>query len=325
MNTDYKKANAVDKALFWFAHTSRASIATICALMVITIQLIALALSSNIALLITPTQVHYLSSTSAQVAAALFGLTVAGYSFFASNKLPNRLEESDDKELFGEIARGYHAELVILAVSCLFAIVFMIANIIIDSTTLTERLQDYVLNSSILWLLAFIIALFIFVIQVVDPDRLQKHSSIAKSRDFPANYEFVPTAIGGHQTDSTKEAPVKTVVDSLPVDNTGEFLGLFNMINHELRRFADGNSFLDNRSPSMGATLRVMRENSQISDSWYEVLNDLRRYRNYIVHDLNGEPPSQEACDNARNILSKMKSANNLLGNTGIRRHRPNK
>lgn len=82
----------------------------ICVLTLIVVLVATLILSANLKLIINPTQVHYLSSTSAQTVAAFYGSTVAGYSFYASNNLPNESDDAKtDSNLFSEVARGVRA------------------------------------------------------------------------------------------------------------------------------------------------------------------------------------------------------------------------
>lgn len=312
MDDHSTKANVIDKVLFWFASAPWIHVAVICIVAITVILMVGAVFSVSPRLAISTTQVHYLSSTSAQVIAALYGLTVAGYSFFASNKLPNSLDDSEEQNLFGEVARGYHKEIVLLTIACLFSIILMIANLIIDSTSIEKAIQDFVLNSSMLGLFVFMIALFFFVIQVVDPGRLQKYSAIAKTKIY--------ATIEENTLEKPEPTQVRYAVMSLdhPTSYTGDFLKVFNKIESELLRFVEADRLPKDRYPSMGFLISALREDGKISQSWVKRLRDLRQYRNYVVHDIDGTPVPLSALLDAQNTLKDLRASNSLADETRV-------
>lgn len=117
-------------------------------------------------------------TTSAEVVAGLYGLTLTGYIFF----LDRLQQKADDDELLEDIItllkKRYHNMVLILSVTCFSVIALAFSFIIYDVES--NLLPDYIYRfwgfEALLMVFVALVFNIYFVITVVDPDKIPRVS-----------------------------------------------------------------------------------------------------------------------------------------------------
>lgn len=117
-------------------------------------------------------------TTSAEVVAGLYGLTLTGYIFF----LDRLQQKADDDELLEDIItllkKRYHNMVLILSVTCFSVIALSFTYIIYDVES--NLLPDYIYRfwgfEALLMVFVALVFNIYFVITVVDPDKIPRAS-----------------------------------------------------------------------------------------------------------------------------------------------------
>lgn len=80
-------------------------------------------------------QVMYLSSTSAQVIAALYGLTVTGYIFFDGKLKSYTNEDSSLQDIIDNLRSSFRKEIITISIICFISMAFSISNILLRASS----------------------------------------------------------------------------------------------------------------------------------------------------------------------------------------------
>lgn len=130
------------------------------------------------------TQVMYLSSTSAQVIAAIYGLTLTGFIFFR-NELSR--EESEDDTLADAVENLKARYFVLLVfITALVTAALLLANLAISYEGTGEaRLNMLIINSGQAAFITSLFAIAYFIFDVISPKRIERASQILQSTVDP--------------------------------------------------------------------------------------------------------------------------------------------
>lgn len=228
---------------------------------VIEIALITLALFSILD--INENQLLYLSSTLSQVVATLFGLTITGYIF-----LEDRLKSSSEKDdtlvdAIDALKLEFRKSLLTIGVLTGISIIFCLSNMIIGNnlSTIPGLLADIVLYNSIAITIATIIFIIRFVFKVTDPQKIKKISVKEKNAIEKSN----------------------NYLNNQGTNYFSQFMQEFNKLEKFLINYAQKYS---NNSPvlSFYQALRIIQCNELLDNGTIKELQQLRKYRNYVVH-----------------------------------------
>lgn len=220
-----------------------------------------------IALLIKPiqlneTQIMYLSSTLAQVCAALFGLTITGY-IFLEDKLTKTTEQDETLfDIIDKLKNEYRKNLVFIGVITGITILLCIINILVNNA---ENYYTYLtLKCSTIFALANIASIIIFVIKVTDPKKFVKASQKA----------LIETGYGSKEN-------VNDNKNYLP-----EFMLKYNELENFLCDYSQkhGMKYRVNEHPTSYNSIKYLRSIGILDSSTFGQLDELRKYRNYLVH-----------------------------------------
>ena len=223
-------------------------------------------------------KILYFSSTGAQVIAALFGMTVAGYSFFMSRFGPAAGE--DNFETYEEIEQAYHVELSLLAVVCCVTIAVLIANTVLSGEGFPSIVFDVLLNASGLLVVVSLVLIAIFIVQVVDPRQASKYSAVARK--------------GMEELDAEEGDLIV-------------FLRDYNEAEAIISKRASDLPGKTSEPHGMMQALGWLRDAGEIPPDLYGELNILRRYRNYAVHSFGTQTVSKGLNDQMASILKWVK------------------
>ena len=126
-------------------------------------------------LVLNESQVLYLSSTSAQVVAAVYGLTLTGFIFFRSELSREGLEDETLRDALESLKARYFA--LLLFITVLVIVSLLLANL----TMVVERSEDelarrLVLSAGQSGFVTSLLAIAYFVFDVISPKRIERAS-----------------------------------------------------------------------------------------------------------------------------------------------------
>jgi hypothetical protein len=128
------------------------------------------------------TIIMYLSSTNAQVIAALFGLVVTGFIFF--NDRLGALTDMDEtmSSSVESLRKSYFTLLCKLSIACVLAIVLNIVNFLSNNEDLISSgwLNKLIIAASVFFTILSVILIVSFVWRVVNPIKYNKVRNFIK-------------------------------------------------------------------------------------------------------------------------------------------------
>ena len=228
-------------------------------IIIIVIAILAIIMSRYSQFYINEAQLMYLSSTGAQVIATLFGLIITGYIFFC-DRLSVAVEK--DETLYDVtmlLKNNYNKRIIIIGIYSFLTILFCILNIVLGTEHILMNviINNILLNGSILFIILTVFYIVIFVISVIDPNKIEKMSSKAQ----------------------------KELSEDNNSGDLSEFLKIYNDIEKSVKKLAgkDLNNQGD-RSPSIIRLLDMLKGKKIIDENLLGEINGIRRYRNFVVH-----------------------------------------
>jgi len=235
-------------------------------------------------------QILYLFSTSAQVVAAIYGLTLTGFIFFR-NELSR--EENEDETLADAVENlksRYFRLLVII--TFLVTLALLLANLAIAHEGFGElRLNTLILNAGQSAFLTSLVAVAYFVFDVVSPKRIERASRKIQNRVDPG----VGTQASGSLEEFLRNY---NEIESL-LERAGERYQAVSHVTDE-RRYR--------RRISNARLAEILLRSERISEALFLLLRDLITLRNSIIHGA--EPVvSQTIVEASASVLNQLKAA----------------
>lgn len=241
-------------------------------------------------------QLLYLFSTMAQVVGGIFGLTLTAYVFFV-----DKFKEStqDDDILYDAAAallnRYFHI-LIIIALIC-GSIIFLCVIGIIDLHN-CMAIYPFVINESVSLFMIGITAILTFGTMLLDPEKLDKE--IKRMKKSAEEY---------YQSSSSK------------LGDFSAFLKTYNLLERLIIDFAqecmkDQNPYRYNYKPRIIQSLNVLRSNEIVNGSLLDEINELRMYRNGLVHGVDFDV-TQNVCDRISDIYRVLHNVFEVFKNHG--------
>ena len=232
-----------------------------------------------------PDAVSSVMSTSSEVLAGLYGITLTGYIFFADRFKDTSEEDESLYDAVQALLIRYNHLAGFISLMCLFCIVLAEGIVLYGTNTLlSPGLYRFWVNETLLLCFCTFDLILYFIISVLDPHKIKRISSHKKS------------AISEDQTSGDPE----------------EFMAVWREIEENLfalreelisrMRFIPGAS---KSKPQLVQTLEVLRNYGRINHALWRKLDKLRQYHNLSLHDVN-MAVSQEMCDLAKDVLSEL-------------------
>jgi len=234
-------------------------------------------------------QILYLFSTSAQVLAGVYGLTLTGFIFLRNELSREELEDETLADVIDSLKHRYYSLLVFI--TALVLATFAISNLAISSESNGRNFLNAVLINSGQSLFAVsLVAIAYFIFDIASPGRIE-----AASR---ALQDIV---------DPTHTAPAKGSLE--------DFLRNYNQIETLLSDYGLSASLTSasysgklSRRPSNARLAEILARNERIPKELYMRVRDLITLRNSIIH---GADPvvSQDLVETSREVLNELGTA----------------
>ena len=247
---------------------------------------------SGYAITVNENQILYLFSTSAQVIASIYGLTLTGFIFFRNELSREESEDETLSEAVENLKARYFSLLVFITV--LVTLTLLVANLAISHESSGDaRINTLIINAGQAAFITSLLAVSYFVFDVISPKRIERASKTLQS-------EVDPT---------------------LPDQKKGsleEFLKNYNKMEMLLERAGQmyevsTSTSYPTRAPrriSNSRLAEILFRNEKIDKSLFQRLRELITLRNSIIH---GADPvvSQDLVGVSVDVLAKLHAAFN--------------
>ncbi|MBI1348117.1 hypothetical protein GC163_17725 [bacterium] len=243
-------------------------------------------------LVLNENQILYLFSTSAQVIAAVYGLTLTGFLFFRNELTREANEDETLEEPIDELEDRYFKLLVYITI--LVAITLLLANLAIShESSQRTNLSTIIINTGqSAYLVAFAsIALFIF--DVTAPHRIKGASQNLQNELDPSRD---PKARGSLEAFIQNYNQIERLLAE-----AGQLYQSFTTASSQARQ---------TKRISNMRLADILFRSERINSSLHQRLRDLITLRNAIIH---GAEPivSQEIVDDSARVLNELRGSLN--------------
>jgi len=240
-------------------------------------------------------QILYFFSTSTQVIAGLYGLTLTGF-IFLNDKLNDRVKE--DETLYDAIeimkARKY-SQIKTMGIICIASILASLTIINTFDVTYNSFYKDvfeYFLNQSMVLIFTEIVLIVLFSWYSINPRSIDKINEYLKKQN-----EYDTTLEEGNFQEFVK---YYNGIESMII---GQSIKLTNFITNEIN--IKNNKFY---RPNILDALKILISSEILDKELANRINELRKYRNSVVH---AEDPkvSMKASDDIKKIYQEVQLA----------------
>lgn len=246
--------------------------------------------SAGPAVLLNENQILYLSSTSAQVIAAVYGLTLTGFIFFRNELSRDENEDETLRDAVDSLKTRYFA--LLLFITALTLVSLLLANLTIAYENSENRaLKVFFLNAGQCAFVTSLLAVAYFVFDVVSPKRIERASKSLQTGLDPR--------IEGKRSGSLEDF----------LKNYGEIEAL---LEDAGKRFQVGspqmNERLARRRIPHVALIEILARSARLDRNLHRKLRDIIALRNAIIHGA--EPVvSEEMVTSSYEALAQLKGA----------------
>jgi len=238
-------------------------------------------------------QILYTYSTLAQVIASLFGLFLAAYAI-----LDPKLKDIGDKDqksldFVNEIRRNHFINMIVLSIACAISIILCILGLNCYNA-LTPKGLSFLLNQSIFTCTFSIMLFLLFGCVLLNPKSL---SNIGTKEKKLIEHEFLSSEIEDG-------------------DHFRPYIAYYNKLENLISSFAlelmqkdlgeSDSQAINNRSILIFQALDILLQHEIINRRYYDIIDELRRYRNAIVHSVDDQTVNPK-------LFKQLKEAYQLL------------
>ncbi len=242
-------------------------------------------------------QLLYLFSAMAQVVGTVFALTLTAYVFFVGKFK----ESTNSEEMYFDAAASilnklFHC-LIMISITCGLTILLCIVGIILLHNC--NSVYNFIINESVFLFSICIVSTLFFGVMLLDPAKIDKEIVLLKKKADEFFKEL------------NKDAP----------GDFSDFLKSYNMLEKTVLEFAeecmrDQNELNYNNKYQIIQSLKVLQQNEIINNRLFVEINELRMYRNALVHGMNFNV-SQNICNRLSEIQEALHRALNVYKTSG--------
>lgn len=232
-------------------------------------------------------QILYLFSTSAQVIAGLFGLSMTGY-IFLKDTLDRALKDDETlTDVIQSLKAKYYQTIIFMSIVAILSITLCI--ICISALKSQGDLNNWMMNVSIILVINEVALIICFACNIIEPNKIEKLSGKFKRQ---------------------LESQTKEVVQG----DFRQFMKDFNEIELFLKEYAEipnqRISSINYRGSRMsnGRIAELLYKNEIINEELFGDLMSVIKYRNYVVHSTD-VTVEKAMCDKVNQVNRLLKSA----------------
>ncbi len=244
--------------------------------------------STGPAVLLNENQILYLSSTSAQVIAAVYGLTLTGFIFFRNELSRDELEDETLRDAVDSLKTRYFA--LLLFITALTVLSLLLANLTIAYENSANRpLKAFILNAGQAAFVTSLLAVAYFVFDVISPKRIERASKSLQSGLDP---DVERKRAGSLEEFLDNYRQIEALLD----DAGKRYQGVGQALGERLSR---------RRIPN-ARVVEILLRSARVDRNLHRKLRDLISLRNAILH---GAEPivSEEMVRSSAEVLKQLR------------------
>lgn len=250
----------------------------------------------RIIFILNENQLLYLFSVMAQVIGGVFGLVLTAYVFFVDKFKETTKEDDTLYDATAAILNRYFHNLILLAIICGLTILLCIIGIVDLHNWMI--IYPFIINESVFLFLIGITGILVFGTMLLDPGKLDKE--IQKMKKSAEKYYQMEDSSSGDFT---------------------EFLRLYNQLEHLIIEFAEQcienrKEYRYNYKPQIIQSLKVLNMREIINGSLVNEINELRMYRNALVHGIDFNV-TKDVCLRIKIIYETLNDAFHIFQSNG--------
>ncbi|SBS28879.1 hypothetical protein MSP8886_01346 [Marinomonas spartinae] len=219
----------------------------------------------NPVLVLNENQILYLFSTSAQVLAGVYGLTLTGFIFFRNELSREEIEDETLVDAVESLKSRYFTLLVFVTVSSV--VTLLLSNLAISYESSGTLLGTIIINSAQCAFITTLLAVTYFIFEVISPKRIERESRKLQNQVDP----------------SRKETDRGSLEEFLKNYNQIEEIISTNGSKYQMATISVSSS-KHRRHISNAKLSEMLFRNEKISESLYVKIRDLITLRNSIIH-----------------------------------------
>lgn len=229
-------------------------------------------------------QILYLFSTSAQVIAGLFGLSMTGY-IFLKDTLDRALKEDETLiDIIPTLKSNYYQTIITMSIGAVVSILLCI--FCISDIKVYGYINNWILNVSLIIVIHEVTLIICFACSIIEPDKIEKISKKLKNK-------------------------IESRAENIIQGDFKQFMKDFNEIELFLREYLElpnhkaNDKYRYNRI-SNAKIAELLYKNELINKELFEDLLSVIKYRNYVVHSTE-VTVEQIMCDKVKNVKARLK------------------
>lgn len=260
-----------------------------------TILCVIFSVCCNVIFLLNENQLLYLFSAMAQVISGVFGLTLTAYVFFVDKFKESAKDNDILYDATTTLLNRYFHNLILLAITCGLIIFLCIIGIIDLHNWMV--VYPFIINESVSLFLIGIVAVLTFGTMLLDPGKLDKEIKKMK-KSAEKYYQSEASSISGDFRD---------------------FLKTYNLLEHLIIDFAEEcikerKDYRYDYRPQIIQSIKVLNLCQIINGSLMNEINELRMYRNGLVHGVDFNV-TQDVCERISVIYNTLQHAFEVFKN----------
>lgn len=236
-------------------------------------------------------QLLYLFSMKGQIVGGVFALTLTAYIFFADKLREIGSTDVGYYDATLELRRKYFQDLIFIAVLVGASILFCVVGI--STINQYQKLFLFVLNQSSLLFFICIGSVLYFGITLLNPKKIDNEvRELGKSieNDYPVNVENESASL--EQFLTAYNSLEKTIMDT-----SEKLYGLYLSNYKQYRRY----------TPQIIQALKILLRFEVIDSDMNSEINEIRMFRNSIVHSVEDIKISNLICSRIEEINTQIK------------------
>lgn len=217
---------------------------------------------------LTENQILYIYSSLAQIIGAILGLTIAGYSIIDSKIKTMGEEDTTLTDYTDELRQEYFFSLLCIIISSTINILFCLIVLSIYNNNYLYPWLDFFMTETVT-IFIFIMLFTINFVCYLNPSKIQKKGS-AEKKEVEKEYS----------SPSSEKS-----------DTFSPFVTYYNLLERLIKKYAC--DLIDNKQAifkiQIFEALDILLRYKIINRQIYNRINELRRYRNALVHSLDND------------------------------------
>ncbi|MBD9403149.1 hypothetical protein [Comamonas sp. CMM02] len=215
-------------------------------------------------------KILYLYSLLPQTLGAIYGLTITGYIFFIGNQHSKASNDPTLHEIIEESDKEQFSALKTLSILVFLSIFFCISTLFLHNKIEPhfDNLSTITVSLANSFAIATIISNFLFIINIIDPTSIEKTSN------------KIINKIENQENENNKAE------DNYAFMPTSQFLKEYHALEELARNIINDAGFSDknNKNGISRLNLKHLHASGIIKNTTAQMLGQLRKYRNALVH-----------------------------------------